>query len=321
MKKTFISFVFLITSLAVFSQSFSVDSKSLSVPRYANQAAITAAIPAPTEGAMVYNNGLDQFAYYNGTVWVNLSTGTSGPTLWTANTTTNRITANIGYPAGIEASRFTSNAVTSLSLPLINSVGGSNTFLRYGFDPQSTAAIFQESTTNFNIGGSSINWRYGDESNPQVITNLFGYNGNTSTFAVNGFSQLGTTTTSTTAGITTSQPVIKTILLKGFLTPKATPETNASLTTTVPLPSFLQGTAGVLKVMDIKVIVVGSGASSFTSVSEGYEDNRPTPLTGFQFSTSFDSTNLYIIRNNGNSSGIALQTATVPFRVYITYTN
>ena len=71
MKKIIITFAIIIASLSGFSQSFSVDNKSLSVPRYADQAAITAAITTPTTGMLVFNNTLNQYAYWNGTAWTN----------------------------------------------------------------------------------------------------------------------------------------------------------------------------------------------------------------------------------------------------------
>lgn len=184
MKKIILSFVLIIiVSLSGFSQSFSVDSKSISVPRYSNQAAITAAIPSPTVGMLVYNNALNQYAYWNGSAWTNLSTGTSGPALWSVNTTTNRIEANGGYPNGIEVLRLSTQGSSSLANPLFNSLGANSVFFRYG-TPGSASAIFQESTTGLSFGTSSINWRYADNANPQGITNMFGYGSNT--FSITG---------------------------------------------------------------------------------------------------------------------------------------
>jgi hypothetical protein len=77
MKKIFFTLAIIIASISGFSQAFSVDNKSLSVPRYANQAAITAAILTPTEGMLVFNNALDTYSYYNGTAWVNFPTQTN----------------------------------------------------------------------------------------------------------------------------------------------------------------------------------------------------------------------------------------------------
>ncbi len=75
MKTILITFTIIIASLSGFSQSFLVDNKSISVPRYANQAAITAAFttpnPAPTDGMLVFNNALDVFVYWNGMAWIN----------------------------------------------------------------------------------------------------------------------------------------------------------------------------------------------------------------------------------------------------------
>lgn len=71
MKKIFLSFALIAFAISSFAQSFSVDSKSLSVPRYANQAAITSVNPTPTNGMLVYDNALNQYAYWNGTAWTN----------------------------------------------------------------------------------------------------------------------------------------------------------------------------------------------------------------------------------------------------------
>lgn len=175
MKKILFAFLMAIVSISGFSQSFSVNSKSLSVPRYANQTAINTAIPAPTTGALVYDNSLNQYAYYNGSAWTNFPTSSSSTFIpWSLNQTTGRIEANSGVPNGIEANRFTSNGITSATAPLINSIGNANTFIRYGH-PQGNYAIMQESTTGLNLTGTSINWRYYDNANPQGITNLFGF--------------------------------------------------------------------------------------------------------------------------------------------------
>lgn len=179
MKKITILFCLFVCSLMGFSQSFSVDSKSLSVPRYANQTAINTAIPSPTTGTLVYDNSLNQYAYYNGSAWTNFPTSSSPSTnYWVLNQTTGRVELMAGLPNGIEANRFTSNGVTSATAPLINSIGNANTFIRYG-QPQGNHAIMQESTTGLNTSGTSINWRYYDNANPQGITHLFGYSANT----------------------------------------------------------------------------------------------------------------------------------------------
>jgi hypothetical protein len=83
MKIFFLILTFIIINFLGFSQSFLVDSKSLSVPRYANQAAINMAIPIPTEGMLVFNNALDQFAYHTGLAWVNFPSAGGGGTTFT----------------------------------------------------------------------------------------------------------------------------------------------------------------------------------------------------------------------------------------------
>jgi hypothetical protein len=112
-----------------------------------------------------------------GSTWANIPAASS-PNYWTLSSA-NILTA-LGIPNGIEADRFTSKAASTLANPLINSISGTSTFLRYGH-PTATTAVFQESTTGFGLGTSSINWRYVNDENPQVITNLFGYVGSTST--------------------------------------------------------------------------------------------------------------------------------------------
>lgn len=63
-----------------YAQSFEINPRSISVPKYANQTAINA-IPSPVEGALVYDIAQDRFAYYTGTVWTNFpSAGGGGST-------------------------------------------------------------------------------------------------------------------------------------------------------------------------------------------------------------------------------------------------
>lgn len=314
MKKICILFALLVCSLSSYSQSFSVDPRSMTVPRYANQAAITTAIPTPTEGMLVYNNGLDQFAYFNGTGWVNLSTGTSGPALWAHNTTTNRIQANGGFPAGIEVIRITSQSNSSLAEPILNVIGNGTTFLNWGSGTHS-GKITQESVTGATLAASSINWNYYTNAAPTTAINLFGYSGNTNTFtmnselAVNNFTKLGNTATTTTSGVTRSSPAIKTILLTGSLTQAANPESSASLTTTVPHGLNYN------KIVDIKVLVNGVGINGGFLAAEG------ATQSGLQFSTYMDGNNVYINRSATNSGNIRQDPgfSTAVYRILITF--
>lgn len=147
MKKIFITFAIIIASLSGFSQSFSVDNKSLSVPRYANQAAITAAITAPTTGTLVFDNALGQFAYYNGTSWVNIlnSAGVASSNPWTSVGTTTSTTDNVGI--GLLNSEVLSNfhvrSTTTNSGFILERRGDIPRFqlLRYGGTPTSPAAV------------------------------------------------------------------------------------------------------------------------------------------------------------------------------------
>jgi subtilisin-like proprotein convertase family protein len=52
-------------------QSSVIDPKSVMIPRYADLAAIQAAIPSPQTGMMVYNIGTQTNWTYNGTAWIN----------------------------------------------------------------------------------------------------------------------------------------------------------------------------------------------------------------------------------------------------------
>lgn len=69
---------FLLLSSVGFAQSFEANPRFMTVPKYANQTAITTAIPSPTEGMLVYNIALDQYAYYNGSAWVNFPSASGG---------------------------------------------------------------------------------------------------------------------------------------------------------------------------------------------------------------------------------------------------
>ena len=237
-----------------------------------------------------------------------------GTSLWTLNATTNRIEASSGVPNGIEASRFTSQASSSLASPLINSIGGTSTFFRYG-RPSSIAAIVQESTTGFTQATSSINWKFADESSPQVVNTLFDYSAGT--FTVNGFTKLGDEATTTTSGVTKSSPAIKTILLTGTLTSASNPETAASLTTTVAHGLTYS------KIVDVKVLVLSTSINGGRLVAESFTDNRPSgTITGYEFSTITDGNNVYIIRTNGNSANIGPNvgaSVTANYKILISY--
>ncbi len=258
MKKLFITFAIIIASSSGFSQSFLVDSKSITVPRYANQTAITAAITAPTVGMLVYNNATNQYAYWNSTAWTNFPTsgggGSGGTTLWQLDATNRLEVAGTPTPVGVD--------VPSLT--------------------------------------------------------------------VTGFTKLSDDATTTVAGITSSSPAIKHKLLTGTLTAALTTETAVSLTTNIP-----HGIANFDKIIDVQVIVksnVTTATSSFDLlVPSGFNDDRPSPggTNGFEYTYLVSSTNISIIRNNGNSDKLSRLSPpgttgfqyAAPYRILITYTN
>ncbi|MDZ7933904.1 MAG: hypothetical protein U5M51_02820 [Emticicia sp.] len=75
--------IFKIFALLVFisdcfgQQAILLDSKSITIPKYANQTAINA-IVSPAEGAMVFDVAQDRFAYYTGSTWLSFPAA-SGP--------------------------------------------------------------------------------------------------------------------------------------------------------------------------------------------------------------------------------------------------
>ncbi len=75
----FIGLLFSTSILGFAQQATEIDSKSVRLPRYDNLGAISAAIPAPQHGMMVYNQGTATNWFYNGSTWVNLSMAASTP--------------------------------------------------------------------------------------------------------------------------------------------------------------------------------------------------------------------------------------------------
>jgi hypothetical protein len=267
----------------------SSSSAAINLPVYANDLARNTAIPTPTTGMLVYNTIAGGPEYYAGTGWGSLA-------LWRL--ISGRIVATGGGAVGIEAANFTSQWTSSLANPLFNSTGATNVFFRYGH-PTSTAAIYQESTTGHNVSSSNINWRHINSATPQVTTNLFGYEAGT--FTINGFTKLGDEATTTTSGVTTSVPAIKTLLLTGGM---------GAATTTVPHGLNYN------KIVDIKVLVLSTSINGGRLVAEGVTDPA-----GYQFVTYTDGNNVYIVRNATNSANIAplAGLVTAAYKIFITY--
>lgn len=84
--KNFIKVLFLsLLSITTFAQQATeIDSKSLKLPRYADEAAVTAAIPTPTQGMLIYRNDTKSNWYFDGTDWKNISTSSVGSGGWTS---------------------------------------------------------------------------------------------------------------------------------------------------------------------------------------------------------------------------------------------
>ncbi len=180
---------------------------------------------------------------------------------------------------------------------------GTTNVIRLGNNVDANSLI-QTSTSNNTPALANIVWKHLNNSiSPGVSTPMMTLQGD-GDLTVNGFTKLGSGA---------DVPDIKTKVLTGTITAGAATETNASLTTVV--------THGLTadKIIDVRVFLKNPNGNV---VGEGFTDNRPTtPLAGYQFSTSFDGTNIYILRNNGNSSNLANTTGTLraTYRIYITY--
>lgn len=289
--------------------SGSGSTPAVNIPVYTNGTARTTAIPTATTGMLTYNSASTGPEIFNGSSWIPLN-------YWTFNSARNVVVSPSGGAVGIEANTFVSQAPSTVASPVI-ALAGANHVIRYARSgPElDEFALTQETTTGTQQSAASIAWKHYDNSPTPIGTTLFGYAAGT--FTINGFTKLGDEATSTTSGVTKSSPAIKTILLTGSLTSSANPETAASLTTTIA-----HG-LNFTKIVDTKVLIASSSAAGGRLVSESFTDNRPSgAITGYQFSTITDATNIYIVRNNGNSGNIAPNTGsgvTANYRILISY--
>lgn len=294
MKTIFILLIFIIVSLSgfsqSFSQSFSVDSKSLSVPKFADQAAISTAIPNPSTGTLVYDNALNQYTYYNGTTWVNFPAASVSQWQTTGYYTPNDIQFSAGNViiGNIASNRFLqiqnqSNLATSLELL----AGASTNQMRFtSINP--SASFNQKFVGGSTAATSTLSWNHVDLNNNQAETPLMSVQGN-GNFTVNGFSKFG--------GSTSAFPAMKTMMLTGT--------TAASgLTTTV-----VHGLTAS-KIIGFQVIIAG-GVSSDVYVPS----NHPDP--GMTFFSAYDAGSVYITRSSSNGS----QLISKPYKILLTYTN
>jgi uncharacterized protein (TIGR02145 family) len=74
MKKITILLLMTLGSFSIYSQSSVIDAKSITAARYANQAAIDAAIASPEEGMQVYNLALKSYMVFDGAIWKDAAT-------------------------------------------------------------------------------------------------------------------------------------------------------------------------------------------------------------------------------------------------------
>ncbi len=207
----------------------------------------------------------------------------------------------------------TASSITGVGVEIRSSAGtdanpdiylkGTTNVIRLGNNVDANSLI-QTSTSNNTPALANIAWKHLNNGiSPGVSTPMMTLQGD-GDLTVNGFTKLGSGA---------DVPDIKTKVLTGTITAGAATETNASLTTIV--------THGLTadKIIDVRVFLKNPNGNV---VGEGFTDNRPTtPLAGYQFSTSFDGTNIYILRNNGNSSNLANTTGTLraTYKIYITY--
>lgn len=194
MKKILFSFVFLAFITSSFAQSFSVDNKGLSVPKFADQAAINTAIPTPTTGTLVYDNALNQYAYYNGAAWTNFPAAPSAGSQWQ---TTNYYTPNdIQFSAGnVIVGNITSNRLlqiqnqSNLATSLELLAGASTNQMRFtSLNP--SASFNQKFVGGSTAATSTLSWNHVALNNNQAETPLMSVQGN-GNLTVNGFSKFG----------------------------------------------------------------------------------------------------------------------------------
>ncbi len=284
MKTIIIALVITIASLSGFSQSFSVDNRSLSVPRYANQAAVTAAIPTPTEGMLVFDNALDLYSYYNGTAWVNFPAASVSQWQTTGYYTPNDIQFSAGNViiGNIASNRFLqiqnqSDLATSLELLARSST---NQMRFTSINP--SASLNQKFVGGSTAVTSTLSWNRVDLNNNNTETPLMSVQGN-GNFTVNGFSKFGA-----------NAPSIKTATV--ILT-----TASVGNNTIVALPSGVTAS----KIISIEGVVRW--------------DNRVYPLnfsvSTLQVSAFTVGTDLYVLTGT-NSTNLANRSATI----YITYT-
>jgi hypothetical protein len=309
MKKILFSFALLIASLSGFSQVFLIDSKSITVPRHADFAAISAAIPTPTNGQLVYNNQLNVFLYYNGTSWVSFPTTSSGTQPWTISGNNIKYnTGNVGIGIG--------NASSTATLDILRAFGTTSTpqlsmgvsdltssvVSRYYNASSGTGGVFATVVPNTSPTNALVKWEHlNGTATPMMTLSGTGNLSVNGTSAIVGNETIGGNSTvngnTTTIGFTQlgfSAAPIKTSLII-FST------NSSSLVTSIP-----HG-LNASKIVSYQVII-NSGTSYVTDNDFG---------TGLQFGSSFDASFIIVSRSSTNGSTLAGKSG----KIFITYTN
>jgi hypothetical protein len=309
MKKILFSFALLIASLSGFSQVFLIDSKSITVPRHADFAAISAAIPTPTNGQLVYNNQFNVFLYYNGTSWVSFPSS-SGTQPWTISGNDIKYnTGNVGIGIGSATSTATldvqraSGTTTTPHLSLGITGQASQIVSRYYNGSSGTGGIFQTVVPNTSIANALVKWEHTNGGTPTAMMTLSGP-GN---FSINGSSTIvgnevigGNSTVNgnnITLGFTqlgSAATPIKTSLII-FST------ASSALNTSIPHGLIAS------KIVSYQVII-NSSTSYVTDNNSG---------TGLQFESSFDTNFINVSRSSTNGGGLAGKSG----KIFITYVN
>ncbi len=195
--------------------------------------------------------------------------------------------------AGVEIRSSTSN----LANPDIYFKGTTNV-LRYGNNVNG-ASITQATVSNNTLNNASIIWNHNTDTNAGVfsVTEMMKLEGD-GDLTVSGFTKLG--------GSAADVPAIKTKILTGNIAAASSQTTSVAHGLTWN------------KIVDIKVLV--SGLSNIT-VAENFVDFRTSGgITGYQFSTFTDPTNINITRSSSNSANITPVSGLVPtYRILITY--
>ena len=97
MKKTLLFICLIVSTLCAFSQQATdINPNAITVPRFANSAAVTTAIPSPVQGMFIYRNDTQSFWYYTSSGWTNLAAAVSGSWAATGTNISNTNSGNVG---------------------------------------------------------------------------------------------------------------------------------------------------------------------------------------------------------------------------------